>query len=732
MVALAVLAGTGAFGLRARATVGGTATAPLSCDNPNAPYSYGATDASAEVGNSSLTAVLDPAGTVTVLRSTASNYDNQVNFFASGYDQKTGVAVPLAANDGELVGIRYVVAGVPHFSWLRDWAPTQGYLDPGSPVAVTSYTGPNGTGLSVTDEAFATAGPLAQLDGSLPGAGPDAMIQDFAVSVATGSPVSDVQLAAYGNWNPTADQVPYIPLADSGCAEDFNPNKVGYFDAPHNAFVASWTGVDVSTDRPAASAVAFGWSSGTTAWEVGGDSSNSATPPTDPPDGYTELAAAPYQLGDASRSVGMTTAAIMASPEVQSPGHLEAQLITTVSTNPAESLAQLQAARDTPASSELAAVTASWSQLLARARIPTSADQRVVDVSRRAVITALLAIDPVSGAIVASPDTQGPYGEDWTRDGAFIDAMLDENGYTDLVTRHELFYARTQSSPTHPIPTTPVGNWPMVMYPSGGNPGGPIPWEIDETGYGAWTLYDHSTHLPADEGKQYLKEVFPAIARAADWLTACADPTNGFQCPANEDDNEKPTQTIHGGLPVLLALRSAIAAAGSLGVSGVEVSRWQARAATLQTAIESLYDNSAGAYKESPSATSTLPVGFEDSGLMLWPTRLLPYSSPRMQGEAAASLSSMESSWSGTSGAYEAVSLLGVCHADSPLDPTTRQRLGTDLARIMDATATPGTGVFGEFWQRWGDGHVSPWNDMPHTWEGALFDMSALCIYGSG
>src|SRR5581483_4881521 len=72
---------------------------------------------------------------------------------------------------------------------------------------------------------------------------------------------------------------------------------------------------------------------------------------------------------------------------------------------------------------------------------------------------------------------QGPYAEDWVRDGSFIDHMLDENGFQDLVTRHELFYVRTQSSPTHPIASVPFGNWPMVMYPSRGGPGGPIPYE---------------------------------------------------------------------------------------------------------------------------------------------------------------------------------------------------------------------------------------------------------------
>jgi hypothetical protein len=269
------------------------------------------------------------------------------------------------------------------------------------------------------------------------------------------------------------------------------------------------------------------------------------------------------------------------------------------------------------------------------------------------------------------------------------------------------------------------------MYPSGGGVGGPIPYEIDETGYGAWTLWDHATFLPAPAAISYLRLVFPALARAADWLTICADPRNNLQCPANEDDNYAPSQTLHGALPDLLGLRSALAAARALGLRSPQVSAWQRRADLLAGAIGALYDPSTGAYRESPGARRALPVGFEDGGLLLWPTQLLPYASPPMQSEASATLSALDASFSGATGAYEAVALLGVCRARSPFDSGARQVLVEGLNEI-DRTTSTDTGLFGEFWRRWGDGHVGPMNDMPHTWEGALFDMAALCIYGTG
>jgi hypothetical protein len=710
---------------------------PLTCYNPSAPYAYGATDVNAEVGNSSVTALFDRTGTLTVLRSLAANEDNQVNFFASGYDPSTGAAIASQPNDGAFVGLRYVTGGVPHFTWLRDLESTQQYVSDAGMVVETDYAGPVGSGLSLTDTAFATASPLDHLDPALSVTGPDALIQHFDVTKSADSPVSDVALIAYGNWNPTATQVPYIPLADSGCASGVNSDKVASFDTAAAAAVVSWSGVDASTGQPASSAVAVGWSKGTTSWQVGGDSTDPLTPATDPVDGFRQLSAAPFTLGDATGSVGQTTVAMASSlafvPASSGSGSVAGvDLTTTVGSQPAGALSELQAARSQGYADALQVVKGAWDALLARAPTP-SADTETVTIARRALAVALLAVDPETGAIVAAPDTQGPYAEDWVRDGSFIDHMLDENGFQDLVTRHELFYVRTQSSPTHPIASVPFGNWPMVMYPSGGGPGGPIPYEIDETGYGAWTLWDHASALTDPVARlAYVREVFPAMARAADWLTICRDQTNGFQCTANEDDNYTPTQTLHGALPALLGLHAALAAAGELGIppGTPRVAAWAARAATLARAVGGLYDSSARAYRESPSSTNSLPVSFEDGGLMLWPTQLQGYSTAAMRGEANAVYQAMEASFGGTTGAYEAVALLGLCHAaGSPLTAGEQSSLGTALGTVMHYTTTAGTGLFGEFWQKWGDGSITPANDMPHTWEGALFDMAALCIY---
>ena len=213
--------------------------------------------------------------------------------------------------------------------------------------------------------------------------------------------------------------------------------------------------------------------------------------------------------------------------------------------------------------------------------------------------------------------------------------MLDENGYATLVTQHNLFYARIQTSPTNPSAIRPSGNWTMAAYADGID-GAPIPWEIDETGLGIWTLYDHSTFLHGPAARTYLEQVYPAIVRSADFLTLCEDPTNGMQCTANEDDNYTPSQSLHGAEAVFLGLRSAVAAAKAMGDTGVRVGLWQARLDRLGAAIDRLYDPGKRAYGEGASGSNAYNLDYSDGGWLLWPVQYKRYDDPTMRGEADA------------------------------------------------------------------------------------------------
>src|SRR5205807_10546481 len=158
----------------------------------------------------------------------------------------------------------------------------------------------------------------------------------------------------------------------------------------------------------------------------------------------------------------------------------------------------------------------------------------------------------------------------------------------------------------------------------------PIPWEIDETGLGIWTLYDHSTFLRGTRARVYLASVYPAIVRSADFLTLCEDPTSGMQCTANEDDNYSPSQSLHGAETVYLRLRSAIAAAHVLGDGDPRVALWQARLQRLGAAIDKLYDPAKHAYRAGNSAGNAYTLAPSDGGRLRCPAQYKPYGHPTL------------------------------------------------------------------------------------------------------
>lgn len=671
-------------------------------------------DVNAQAGNGTITAGLNQAATVTVFRYPNPSYFNQVKYYASGRDPG-GNPVGALPNEGSFAGILYVIGGKTRFAWLRTWTHTQRYASPDTPVVVTVFRQPV-LGLTVSDTDLATAAPA------------NAFVRNFAVTRDPGSPVTDASLVYYEKFDPIASKVRYAPGQDN-CLNQLNDQQLARYDSQTQAIVHSWSGIDASTGRPSSVGIAFGWDTPASGFEVGRDGFDPLAPPIGPADAYNELDASHPALGGATFEAGQATGALATRLDFRPSGTATERMIIAPGPAPQEALQVLQSERDRPFSSELSAVNADWTHWLSGAVLPVTDDQAVRDDALRALITMRLAIDPETGAIVASSDTQAPYGEDWIRDSAFIDHALDVAGYHSTVTRHELFEADAQTAAQNPDLLRPPGNWPMMVY-GDGQPAGPIPYEIDETGFGIWTLVDHAHYLPAGSVHTYLALVYPAIARAADWLSACADPTNGLQCQANEDDSFTPSQTLHGAGPVLLGLRSAVAAASNLGDGSARVAVWKGRALALEAAIDALYDHTQRAYREQPGNSSAQPVLYTDGGWLLWPVQLHQAADPRIQGEAQGVWKAVLSSLASSSGGYEGKALLGVCETWAPASPAQHQALQNVLHTIATGFTTS-TGLFGEFWQRYTPGGpVVPLNDMPHVWESALFYLSSICIDG--
>lgn len=672
------------------------------------------TDVNAQAGDGRITVGLNQAGTITVFKYPNPSFYNQVKYYTSDRDTD-GNPTGAFPNEGSFSGIRYVIGGTVRFAWLRDWTHTQHYSSIDTPVPVTVYQD-DVLGLTVTDTDLATVSPA------------DAYVRAYTVQRSSRSPVQSASLIYYEKFSPIASKLRYAAGQDN-CLQQANDEQFASYDASNQAITHSWTGVNASTGLPSSVSVTFGFDTPASGHEIGRDAFDPAAPPVGPPDAYTELETTPYNLGGASSEDGQATGAIETALRFNGRGLAATRMIVAPGPTVAASLAALGAERARSLPDQIAAVDRDWAAWLSTAVLPRTSDQAVRAVATRALITMRLAIDPDSGAIVASADTQAPYGEDWIRDGAFIDEALDVAGYHSIVTEHELFEAASQTAPTNPDLLRPPGNWPMMVY-GDGMPGGPIPYEIDETGFGAWTLYEHSRYLPPAQAGEYLSTVYPAIARSADWLVACQDPTTGLQCEANEDDSFTPSQTLHGAGPVLLGLRSAIAAAAALGDKSPTVGLWKQRAAILMSAIDGLYDPAQHAYREQAGASSALPVLFTDGGWLLWPVQLHPGNDLRMVGEANAVWASMLASLHSSSGGYEGKALLGACETWRPATPAEKGAMQSVLHEFATQLTTD-TGLFGEWWQRFAPSNqIRPLNDIPHAWESALFYLSSICIDG--
>lgn len=754
------------------------------------------TAVNAQAGNGRITVGLDSAGTITDFKYPNPSYYNQVKYFTTGPDPATGQPGGELPNEGSFAGLLYTTvqngSSATVMQWLKQpdlgqagWTVTQSYASSETPVVVTTYSNPN-LKLTVTVTDLANAAPLEPGDASAPAA----FVRQITVQLGSGSPVEagGVDLVYYEHFDALGSRYRYFPVQDS-CFQQFDDSQTGTYVAPASdgsgdAIVQSWQGIDQADNQPSSVAFAFGFDQNSAQHQLGVDGTDPLAPPLSSldsslTDGYTEMTNPPHQLSGSDAAAGQVTGTLVTRALAFNNGTDSVRLIIGAGKDPEQAMSALQTERASTWSAELGAVDGYWQGpqgWLAKAplpQVPSTSQQyseaaRIDSVAQRALISIRLAVDPDSGAIVASADTQGPYGEDWMRDGSFINAALDEAGYQSLVTSHNLFEAAAQSSPTNLDPAAPSGNWPMNVY-GDGLPGGPIPYEIDETGFGAWTLYQHYSYLSGSLATAYLEEVFPAIARAADWLTTCKDPVDGLQCEASEDDSVTPSQTLHGAGPDLLGLNSAVSAAQALLAAdptnpaaplwAQEKSIWQARATELQGAIDALYNadtNADGLYAEtSPkeaalTGASTVPTAYQvftDGGWLLWPVGLHPASDQRMQAEAGAVLNgamvSLGNTTAGYTGSYEAKGLLGVCQAYSQLPggvPSSDLGLIQEAVGMLSAASAPGTrgfttstGLFAEAWKNYSiDGTTTqaiPLNDEPHVWEGALYYMTAMCAF---
>jgi len=688
-----------------------------------APEIFGPTAINAQSGNQSLSVGLDRNGTVTVFRWPRPSFYDQIKHCTTSRDEPRMGARP---NEGAFLGLVWTQHGERETSWLRDWDAEQRYADDHSDTIVTTYRAPTlGLTVSVTDVVAASS---------------DVLFRDVTVERDPDSSIESIGLLAYEHFNPVVTKEPRAPVQD-WCFEATHTNEATYHSTA-DAITHSATGTDASTGESRRVATAMGLDSQSSQFQVGGDSHEPAvdSPPPSATDAFEAATTGRLQGNDSYE--GQTTGALLTPLEFERGTASEIVYLCAGETTET-ALDLLQTARHREVAAVREAKREFYDDLVGDAPMPDTDTPAIRSLARRALVTLVSNYDPESGAIVASIATQSPYALDWPRDGAYFNHVLGLLGLDSWVENRNRWYASLQvrdgpaASDGHD--GTPPGHWAMNYY-ADGVVGGPIPWEIDQTGYLLWTFWEQYRRT---KDMEYLDDVYPAIERAADALCAHREPSTGLHEPAHEDDNVVPSQTIVGAGPIWLGLECATKAAEAYGADAA-AERYRERRIELGAAIDDqLWDETEGAYSGgSPDMElchtavlrSDLVAGFPlvpgatANASLYWPIGFESSVEGRMERHLEGIWRSVSPSFEEPArgrqfaGLYETKSLLTLARAWRGTDRMNKVREG--IRWVATQHATSDTQVMGEFWLRDGE-EILTSVSQPHVWS------QLLCYYAS-
>ena len=790
---------------------------PLLPDGPNVyDLQYGATNVNAALGSGELTAAYSRCGELTVLKWPGPSYYNQIEYLSSNApDARVLPRLGALDDHGAFPGIHYRAASGAGFTWLRNdaWVHTQRYSTDTSNVLVDEAVNA-ALGLRVTGSLFVLPDRNVLVNHYVVTRDPTSPVRRATMMFYTNFnptlgrmaffPVADWGLDFQNDFAVAYDRreralLDFLPASAQAYPHDYAAVN-GILQSPPGSRAGVRRAVrDMIAGLGAPGVyIATGARRRDDGFQAGFDDAPNCAHQSEladrtitafnlPPlfdmlarqlfvcdrvvtdaggplgacraaNGWTYTAENAYLDAQDGELSGSPIAACQANAALARRlafrnGTASATFYVAVGGTRDEAYGLLRGARAGDPIAQRAATDAWWAAFVAPARLPDTDDPLVTAFAKRTVVVMRTATDAASGAIVASVNTQSPYGADWPRDGSFINHALDLAGYADVVSRHNRFYARVQrkqptgwsilysfppcnpASPVYPN-CVPAGTYETNYYadPTAAVPANPISFEIDEAGLGVWTMWEHYAFLtdPAERAA-YLTDVCPSIRLGAVNLAACRDPANGLQCFANEDDSIPLTQGLQGAETVLLALKSAAAAAGACGFGAADVATWQARAAELEQAIRDNF------FVAGP------PEHFAGGrpGWLLWPVELF------QPGEL---LARSHADWlhqvsidpvltrSAATGAYDAENLVvRGKYFRAAGDTAALTALQDDVRFFIRELATPGTLHLSEAYARVqldlnGDGIAPdylPENDVPHVWEHAYLYIAAMEAFGS-
>lgn len=651
---------------------------------PNPESMYGPTNINGVTGNGGLTAGISKEGDLTVLRwPSPSTYDHVDHLAQDFYRPRMG--------DFPWNGIYSGIKLDERLYWFRDpgWRIWQEYYSNEDSILVTTFLNDE-IGLTVKQYDFV----LGEMD---------VLVRRYVVTSTEAISEKSTSIVFFENLDPCNQKYPAVPIRDwlldflNDGGVDYNPVTGVLHHYLSSADIDKSIHFAIGPDRPVA------------AWQCGKEgysSGNRISAYYDQEDGVYSGNLAAFGSVDAALVV----------PVDLSQKSAEVTFYIAAAHSRNDAVALLQRARSVDSAEWQKRTHDWWSKWVARAVLPNTEDERILRNSKRLMITLRIGTDRHSGMIVASISGQPPYYFDWPRDGAIINHALDLAGYSEIVTEHNAFYARVQ----RPI----TGSYWMNYYPDG-QPGGPLPIEIDGDGILAWSLWDHASFLDEPDRSDYIYQIYQTLSKGANFLCLWRDPVTKLPLHSFELDSPMPVQTLTGAAAAWAGLKAAIEAGVELGEDEGRLATWQWRFDELTGAILANY------FDADQQVFTDIGYG---AAYLVWPAQFFPPHHPAMHDLAVrmyeAQLPAIEKTaeW----GSYNGVALESVVHVLKD-NPDYTEELIRAVEVFMAELPTPDTHHFGEGWitieTEQGivfENHVA----MPHLLTGAHNFITAMKLYG--
>lgn len=644
------------------------------------------------VGNSSLTSGFTESGKMSLFAwPTPSLYDH-VDYL--GKKNKNG-EFKADPEMGIFSGVQINGNDSVNWFWEENWKHINYYENNSSNIFVTVSENPH-LGLKVTTK-------------NLIHPQENVVSRHYEVEKENDSEVENLTFFSYSNFHPTTGKIPLLPFSDyfqrAPVQADFpifkNSRKAYYKE---NSLVFTKDKSFSLLNNKSKTSVYLGVTSSSVVEEYQVGSLTNGVPK----DAFDDCNDG--SLSNSSSSSTMVNGAFSTQLDEEDPS---VTLYYAASDSEEQTLGLLENAKRTPYPTQLDKNREWWDNWLNKASLPDTNNENILKVAKRSLITIRNAYDKNTGNIPASVSRQPPYFLDWPRDGAFINYALDQAGYHGMVEKHNRYYANIQRA---------SGTWGMNYFPDG-TEGGPLLFEIDETGLTMWTMWKHY-EMTGD--RSYLENVYPSIKKAAIFLTDWKDPSSDLQFYAHEDDNPVPTQTMNGATTVYLGLKSAIKAGEVVGEDKEILQSWKKRKSNLRSEIEKEF---------SQGSVTGIPGG--RSSWIVWPAKLENFDNVKMGYQAEivwdTISESMNSKTVGESKSYEIMDILSLAHMWTD-NEVKENKLKESLNWWAEGIATQDTRQFGEFHYLVREENELVWKNkiaIPHVWNHALFYSAAMTVYGS-